>query len=519
MLFCHDNSLSGNAFDVLSSVSIARAMKKNSSLTSLKYGSLCGDGTFVVSIILRSTAHVVCSANSLSDCDFESSSILWAAKGMIVNQSITFLDLSVRRSYVWASLFRAHHLGVWRANPQNNEIGIDGALALADASIRNDLWSMLKLKGTLPLALLKGAQSRRLGALDFDELVPDAVDPDAEEAEEKDKQDTAEETASQQRNDDAPAADNASPRTAQQPSVGVPTASSLHTEDTPGEHKGDDGNGEENVATETGADAQPGTDGQSEPELDSKHDDDGMGPDNSEPAERRASMEHASDPTSGGEPTTGQVDTAPAASADTAAQDDPAATTGDANEEETAATVMDTVVLPADASSSAAAETGGASNAEKMSPRASVDGEGVPSASSVNTSEPRTNGTPTPSASGASPSVQDAIPGDGAVDKSRPQSVVASVSGDESEFTGVEVIDVEEYQWLDLTDKKLGVEDLVVVGRLIWYNSTATALDLSLNMLAGESGEVRVLCPRASQLQSPAPCSSHSCGVTALRVW
>lgn len=46
-----------------------------------------------------------------------------------------------------------------------------------------------------------------------------------------------------------------------------------------------------------------------------------------------------------------------------------------------------------------------------------------------------------------------------------------------------------EYEWLDLADRRLGVEDCVVVGRLVRDNPTATALDLSLNLLAGHDGE------------------------------
>lgn len=47
----------------------------------------------------------------------------------------------------------------------------------------------------------------------------------------------------------------------------------------------------------------------------------------------------------------------------------------------------------------------------------------------------------------------------------------------------------DEELWIDLSDKGLTVEDVVVIGRLLWGNSSTTALDLSLNDIAGPDGK------------------------------
>merc|ERR1719238_1757873 len=59
-------------------------------------------------------------------------------------------------------------------NLEDNKIGINGALALADAALRNDVWALLRLHGTLPLRLLQGVQSQVVDPLGLaEELVPE----------------------------------------------------------------------------------------------------------------------------------------------------------------------------------------------------------------------------------------------------------------------------------------------------------------------------------------------------------
>lgn len=50
-------------------------------------------------------------------------------------------------------------------------------------------------------------------------------------------------------------------------------------------------------------------------------------------------------------------------------------------------------------------------------------------------------------------------------------------------------------RWLSLSDSGVGPEDLAVIGLLLQGNSSATALDLSLNLIAGEKGEVITSTP------------------------
>ncbi len=50
--------------------------------------------------------------------------------------------------------------------------------------------------------------------------------------------------------------------------------------------------------------------------------------------------------------------------------------------------------------------------------------------------------------------------------------------------------DEDTVRWLSLSDCGVGPEDLTVIGLLLQGNECATALDLSLNLVAGEKGEV-----------------------------
>ena len=45
-----------------------------------------------------------------------------------------------------------------------------------------------------------------------------------------------------------------------------------------------------------------------------------------------------------------------------------------------------------------------------------------------------------------------------------------------------------------MSNSGLGVDDLVVIGRLLEENTISTALDLSVNRIAGEEGAVCTLC-------------------------
>lgn len=97
-----------------------------------------------------------------------------------------------------------------------------------------------------------------------------------------------------------------------------------------------------------------------------------------------------------------------------------------------------------------------------------------------------------------------------------PIIAAAPPSSVSSEFGTVTLAEENDNMWIDLSERSLTVEDVVVIGRLLWENSTATALDLSLNDIAGAKGDVRcatrIVCPSVAW-----PCLTTYCAVAATR--
>lgn len=102
--------------------------------------------------------------HSLADCSLDDASAVRLATVMLVNVSLTELDLRVRaRAGESNELTLANgavcvyvYVCGW-GEQSNDAIGRSGARSLARASLRNDVWWVLRLQGTgLPMLALRG---------------------------------------------------------------------------------------------------------------------------------------------------------------------------------------------------------------------------------------------------------------------------------------------------------------------------------------------------------------------------
>ena len=345
---------------------------------------------------------------------------------------------------------------------QDNKIGINGALALADAALRNDVWALLRLHGTLPLRLLQGVQSQVVDPLGLaEELVPEPelrdeqgrlIDADGNLIDEDGNKIDEEGNIIER----APRAGSVASRshvsatrlsnTQEAGQDTTPTAAGKQAEQQPDEavpnEVGDDAAGpgadhQEDSAGEVALDSTPGQDAATHADQSS-----GVG-----------SAAEQGTATAGGDDTEADERAEPS--------HDSGQGTSEAND---------------DTAAGAEATMGGASD----DPTQASGGEGGAEQVDVEDSEAR-------------PHEDVHIDAESTIDFNAGGVSVFGDATEDATTAPLYVIEDEEYQWLDLADLSLGVEDLVVIGRLVWYNSTATALDLSLSLLAGDSGTVGML--------------------------
>ena len=348
---------------------------------------------------------------------------------------------------------------------QDNKIGINGALALADAALRNDVWALLRLHGTLPLRLLQGVQSQVVDPLGLaEELVPEPelcdeqgrlIDADGNLIDEDGNKIDEEGNIIER----APRAGSVASRshvsatrlsnTQEAGQDTTPTAAGKQAERA--EQQPD-----EAVPNEVGDDAAgPGAEHQEDSAGDAALDST-AGQDVATHADLSSGVGSAAEP---GTATAGGDDT----EADERAEPshDSGQGTGEANDD-TAAGAEATMDAASDDPTQASGGEGGAEQVD------------------VEDSEAR-------------PHEDVHIDAESTIDFNAGGVSVFGDATEDATTAPLYVIEDEEYQWLDLADLSLGVEDLVVIGRLVWYNSTATALDLSLSLLAGDSGTVGML--------------------------